>query len=163
LRAALLDQAHLPASRSPDRPSPRPSGLVPPPREDVRVRHDGGAGAVGGARRLRASRVRAGPDRGAAPAAARRDDRRARGRAGVPHAAVISRLFGSALPAPRVFPDAHVLAVVPPNAPEHIGFGGGIHVCIGAPLARIELEASLRALIERAPELELVGEPARLP
>ena len=29
--------------------------------------------------------------------------------------------------------------------------GGGIHVCIGAPLARIELEASLRTLVERAP------------
>ena len=50
-----------------------------------------------------------------------------------------------------------------PNAAKHIGFGGGIHVCIGAPLARIELEASLRVLAERAPGLELAGEPMRVP
>ena len=49
------------------------------------------------------------------------------------------------------------------NAAEHIGFGGGIHVCIGAPLARIELEASLRTLVERAPGLTLAGEPRRNP
>jgi hypothetical protein len=62
-----------------------------------------------------------------------------------------------------VFADADVLDVGRPNAGEHIGFGGGIHVCIGAPLARIELEASLRALVERAPGLELVAEPVRVP
>ena len=49
------------------------------------------------------------------------------------------------------------------NAADHIGFGGGIHVCIGAPLARIELDAALGALVARAPGLELVGEPARVP
>jgi unspecific monooxygenase len=49
------------------------------------------------------------------------------------------------------------------NAAEHISFGGGIHVCIGAPLARIELEASLRVLVERCPGLELVAEPRRTP
>ncbi|HEY2219999.1 MAG TPA: cytochrome P450 [Gaiellaceae bacterium] len=81
----------------------------------------------------------------------------------VPRGEVISMLFGSANRDPRVFPDADVLDVGRPNAAEQIGFGGGIHVCIGAPLARIELEASLRALVERAPGLELVGEPARVP
>ena len=72
-------------------------------------------------------------------------------------------LFGSANRDPRVFEAADRLDVGRPNAAEHIGFGGGIHVCIGAPLARIELEASLRALVERAPELELVEEPVRVP
>ena len=43
------------------------------------------------------------------------------------------------------------------NAAEHIGFGGGIHVCIGAPLARIELDAALSALVERAPGLALTA------
>ena len=47
------------------------------------------------------------------------------------------------------------------NADRHIGFGGGIHVCIGAPLARIELEVALRTLVSRCPGLELVAEPAR--
>jgi cytochrome P450 len=81
----------------------------------------------------------------------------------VPRGEVISMLFGSANRDPRVFADADVLDVGRPNAGEHIGFGGGIHVCIGAPLARIELEASLRALVERASGLELVAEPVRVP
>jgi cytochrome P450 len=81
----------------------------------------------------------------------------------VPRGDVISMLFGSANRDPRVFDGPDVLDVGRPNAAEHIGFGGGIHVCIGAPLARIELEASLRALVERAPSLELVEEPARVP
>ena len=81
----------------------------------------------------------------------------------VPRGEVISMLFGSANRDPRVFPDPDVLDVGRPNAAEHIGFGGGIHVCIGAPLARIELEAGLRALVERAPELRLAEEPVRVP
>jgi len=81
----------------------------------------------------------------------------------IPRGEIISMLFGSANRYPRVFDDADRLDVGRPNAAEHIGFGGGIHVCIGAPLARIELEASLRTLAERAPQLELVTEPARVP
>ena len=81
----------------------------------------------------------------------------------IPRGEIISMLFGSANRDPRVFDDADRLDVGRPNAAEHIGFGGGIHVCIGAPLARIELEASLRTLAERAPQLELVTEPARVP
>src|SRR5579862_3853100 len=76
---------------------------------------------------------------------------------------VISMLFGSANRDPRVFEHPDVLDLRRPNAAEHIGFGGGIHVCIGAPLARIELEASFRALARRAPNLELAGEPERVP
>jgi unspecific monooxygenase len=60
-----------------------------------------------------------------------------------------------------VFDDADAFDVGRANAAEHIGFGGGIHVCIGAPLARIELEAALSALVERAPGLALVAQPRR--
>jgi cytochrome P450 len=81
----------------------------------------------------------------------------------VPRGEVVSMLFGSANRDPRVFEHADVLDVGRANAAEHIGFGGGIHVCIGAPLARIELEAGLRALLERAPGLQLVEEPVRVP
>jgi cytochrome P450 len=81
----------------------------------------------------------------------------------VPRGEVISMLFGSANRDPRVFDGPDVLDVGRTNAAEHIGFGGGIHVCIGAPLARIELEASLRTLVDRAPALELVEEPVRVP
>ncbi len=75
----------------------------------------------------------------------------------------ISVLFGAANRDPRVFESPDAFDVGRPNAAEHISFGGGIHVCIGAPLARIELEASLRALVERCPRLELAAEPRRTP
>jgi cytochrome P450 len=81
----------------------------------------------------------------------------------IPRGEVISMLFGSANRDPRVFEDADRLDVGRSNAAEHVGFGGGIHVCIGAPLARIELEASLRTIVERAPGLDLVAEPTRAP
>jgi cytochrome P450 len=81
----------------------------------------------------------------------------------IPRGERISMLFGSANRDPRVFDSPDQFDVARPNASEHIGFGGGIHVCIGAPLARIELEASLRALVERCPNLELDAEPARNP
>ena len=43
----------------------------------------------------------------------------------------------------------------------HIGFGAGIHFCIGAPLARIEMSVSLPALIKRFRNLELAEKPLR--
>jgi len=42
---------------------------------------------------------------------------------------------------------------------EHLGFGGGRHVCLGAPLARLEARAALAALLRRLPRLELAEEP----
>jgi len=79
----------------------------------------------------------------------------------VPRGAKVALLFGSANRDPRVFADPDAFDVGRPNAAEHIGFGGGIHVCIGAPLARIELAAALGALVERAPGLALAEEPRR--
>jgi cytochrome P450 len=81
----------------------------------------------------------------------------------IPRGQRLSLLFGSANRDPRVFDDPERFDLARPNAAEHIGFGGGIHVCIGAPLARIELEASLRTLVERAPGLTLAEEPRRNP
>ena len=79
----------------------------------------------------------------------------------VPRGAKVALLFGSANRDPRVFDDPDAFDAGRPNAAEHIGFGGGIHVCIGAPLARIELAAALGALVEQAPELSLAEEPRR--
>jgi unspecific monooxygenase len=79
----------------------------------------------------------------------------------VPRGEKVALLFGAANRDPRAFPDPEAFDAGRENAAEHIGFGGGIHVCIGAPLARIELEASLRALVEQAPGLTLAEEPRR--
>ena len=79
----------------------------------------------------------------------------------VPKGQKLALLFGSANRDPRVFPDPECLDIERGNAAEHIGFGGGIHVCIGAPLARIELEASLEALRRSWPDFRLVEEPTR--
>lgn len=45
----------------------------------------------------------------------------------------------------------------------HVGFGMGVHFCLGAPLARLELQISLTHLLRRFPRLELVGEAPRRP
>ncbi len=79
----------------------------------------------------------------------------------IPRGEKLSLLFGSANRDPRVFAEPDVFDVGRPNAAEHISFGGGIHVCIGAPLARIELEASLSVLAERCSRMELAAEPRR--
>ncbi|HEX4745585.1 MAG TPA: cytochrome P450 [Gaiellaceae bacterium] len=79
----------------------------------------------------------------------------------IPRGEKVSLLFGAANRDPRVFHEPDVFDVGRANAAEHISFGGGIHVCIGAPLARIELEQSLAALVELCPNLGLTAEPRR--
>ncbi|MCB5906522.1 cytochrome P450 [Streptomyces pinistramenti] len=41
---------------------------------------------------------------------------------------------------------------------QHLGFGHGVHHCLGAPLARLELQEALGALISRFPHLHLAGD-----
>ena len=79
----------------------------------------------------------------------------------IPLGAKLALLFGSANRDPRVFDRPDEFDVGRGNAAQHIGFGGGIHVCIGAPLARIELEASVNALRELWPDFQLAEEPRR--
>ncbi len=70
----------------------------------------------------------------------------------------VAVLLGSANRDPAAFerPD-EMLVDRDPN--PHVAFGVGVHFCLGAPLARMELAESLAALWERFPDLSLVDEP----
>jgi unspecific monooxygenase len=80
----------------------------------------------------------------------------------LPRGAEVALLFGSANRDAAVFDRPDTLDLSRRGNP-HISFGAGIHYCIGAPLARIELAASLEALLRRAPSLRPVAEPQRKP
>ncbi|GAB3684728.1 cytochrome P450 [Actinocorallia lasiicapitis] len=49
-----------------------------------------------------------------------------------------------------------------PDQPPHLGFGHGPHYCLGANLARLELQESIRAVVTRLPDLRLTVDPATL-
>jgi cytochrome P450 len=80
----------------------------------------------------------------------------------VPQGQKIAALLGSANHDPAVFADPERLDVGRADNP-HISFGAGVHFCIGAPLARVELQASFGALLSKTSTLELGGEPVRRP
>ncbi|WP_414166774.1 cytochrome P450 [Streptoverticillium reticulum] len=70
----------------------------------------------------------------------------------------VALLLGSANHDPAVFPDPERLDVTRTGS-AHLSFGAGIHYCLGAPLARLELAAVFGALLQRVPDLRLVAEP----
>jgi len=72
----------------------------------------------------------------------------------------IASLLGSAGRDSEVFENPDQLDLTRDPNP-HIGFGAGIHFCIGAPLARMEMTTSLPALIKRFPNLELGAKSRR--
>ena len=80
----------------------------------------------------------------------------------IPRGQELALLFASANRDPDQFasPDNLVLDRAPN---PHLSFGAGIHFCLGAPLARLELGILFRAILERIPTLELVSEPAWKP
>jgi cytochrome P450 len=51
--------------------------------------------------------------------------------------------------------DADQLDLRRPNAREHMAFGGGVHSCLGAHLARLEGRVAIGTLVRRFPKLEL--------
>ena len=80
----------------------------------------------------------------------------------VPAGEFVFTLLGAANHDPDHFgPDADTLDLTRRLAPQHLGFGGGIHHCLGAVLARAEARAAIGALFTRFPDLALAStEPA---
>jgi cytochrome P450 len=75
----------------------------------------------------------------------------------IPRGAWVSTLIASANRDETVFADADRFDPGRANADDHLAFSGGIHYCLGAPLARLEGEVALAALATRFPGLELAG------
>ncbi|MGF1426765.1 cytochrome P450 family protein [Kitasatospora sp. LaBMicrA B282] len=73
----------------------------------------------------------------------------------------VSVLLGAANRDGAQFGCPHALDVTRSTA-GHLGFGHGIHYCVGAPLARLEMEVALRHLLGRFPDLELAVPDADL-
>ncbi len=74
----------------------------------------------------------------------------------------VAALLGAANRDPAVFADPDRFdAGRTPNT--HLAFGAGIHFCLGAPLARVELQSVVGSLAARLPELRLAAEPVRRP
>jgi cytochrome P450 len=76
----------------------------------------------------------------------------------VPRGAELGLMFGSANRDPEVFTDPDRLDLGRHPNP-HISFGAGIHFCLGAPLARLEMQIAFETILRRMPSLELLAEP----
>lgn len=74
----------------------------------------------------------------------------------------IAALIGSANRDETIFTEPETMDLTRDPNP-HIGFGAGIHFCLGAPLARLEMSVSLPALWERFPTMALAGDAIRRP
>ena len=79
----------------------------------------------------------------------------------VPAGSVVSLALASANHDPTRFRDGAHLDITRTDH-GHVAFGHGIHHCLGAPLARLEGEIAIGALVRRFPELTLAAPPDAL-
>lgn len=84
------------------------------------------------------------------------------GEVDVPPASLVIALLGAANRDPSRFPDPDAFDITrKPAGASVLSFGGGMHYCLGAPLARIESAEFFPALLSRFPRLALAGAPER--
>ncbi|QCH26026.1 cytochrome P450 [Mycobacteroides salmoniphilum] len=76
----------------------------------------------------------------------------------IPAGARVALLWGAANRDPRAFDDPDRFLAARPVS-QHVAFGSGIHLCLGAGLARMEGQAVLRELVTRVDRIEIDGTP----
>ncbi|MEU6145577.1 cytochrome P450 [Streptomyces sp. NPDC047081] len=76
----------------------------------------------------------------------------------IPADSVVALNYASANRDETVFPDAGT-CVLDRTPNRHLAFGFGVHQCVGAPVARMELHVALEAVLARTASIELDGEP----
>ncbi|MDB2525185.1 cytochrome P450 [Mariniblastus sp.] len=70
----------------------------------------------------------------------------------------IALILGAANRDPAVFQNPHLLQLDRHPNP-HVSFGGGIHYCLGAPLARLEIQISIPIFLQRLPYAQIKEQP----
>ncbi|WP_316524170.1 cytochrome P450 [Kitasatospora brasiliensis] len=73
----------------------------------------------------------------------------------LPEGTGVFALLGAANRDPEVFPEPDTLDLERPEARQHLAFGHGAHACLGANLARLELEIVYKTVFERIPGIKL--------
>lgn len=76
----------------------------------------------------------------------------------IPKGSMVQVRFAAANRDAEVFPNPDQIDLDRPNAGAHMAFSQGEHHCIGAPLARLELQTAFQALLERFEHLELASD-----
>jgi cytochrome P450 len=74
---------------------------------------------------------------------------------------MVHLMVGAANTDPAKHPDAHLFDIR--RKATHLSFSGGIHYCLGAPLARLEAQTLLHGLLSRFPYITLSREPVWAP
>ena len=73
----------------------------------------------------------------------------------------VGLLLAAANRDPLAFPDPARADLLRPGAERHVSLGAGLHFCVGAPLARLEIRSALAVLFRRLPDLRLAQAPRR--
>ncbi|MEM7536449.1 MAG: cytochrome P450 [Chloroflexota bacterium] len=79
----------------------------------------------------------------------------------IPKGSTVMPLLGAANRDSSVFENPEIFDITREKN-RHLGFGQGIHYCLGAPLARMETKIALTRLLERNPNLRLAVDPREL-